>query len=324
MSKSSCRRCLVGILFACNVLVPSIGAQNRQPDARNALRIGLLTSVTSNPEAASTERGVRLGADEARQTANLFGSDVQLYEANAGNDPATSATRLLSQHQVQVLIASSAADAAALSELAERRHVLFLDVASRALPLRIACRRYSFHVEASEAMYANAGRLARQRTVSRRTTAGRENGMLDSVSLWEPTLERYGASQINERYRARYHVGMDGHAWAGWFAVKVASESALRSKSTSAPTLLTYLESAATSFDGHKGWPLSFRIADHQLRQPLYLVTRGGPAGGRKVEDVPELRDASSQGASSESARLNRALDRLIAAPTTPHCQWKH
>jgi len=73
-------------LFARHVFVPSIGAQNRQPDARNALRIGLLTSVRSNPDAASTERGVRLGADEAKQTANLFGSDVQLYEASAGND----------------------------------------------------------------------------------------------------------------------------------------------------------------------------------------------------------------------------------------------
>ena len=56
--------------------------------------------------------------------------------------------------------------------------------------------------------------------------------------------------------------------------------------------LLKYLE-GAPPFDGHKGRPLTFREWDHQLRQPMYLVTprRKGQGEGRwgSVEVVAEV-----------------------------------
>jgi hypothetical protein len=52
-------------------------AQDRPAEA-NVLRIGLLTAVGANPQSTSIERGVRLGAAEASQTAKLFGHDVEL------------------------------------------------------------------------------------------------------------------------------------------------------------------------------------------------------------------------------------------------------
>jgi len=279
-------------------------AQNPQQGAGKSLRIGMLTSVRSNPEALSVERGVRLGAEEAKQTAHLFGSDVQLYEASAAGDAAAAALRLLSERQVQVIIGTSASDAPALSEFAERHHLLFINAASRAQSLRAACRRYTFHVAASQVMYSNAAAMGAPGTSLRAAlTGGADAG--DSVALWVSTLDLYGEP-------ARPGI-----------AVKVVSESALRAKSAEPARLLVYLESAATSFDGHKGWPLSFRIADHQLRQPLYVIPRAGKsAATQKPRDVPELRDASSPG-TAEPARLNHALDRLIASPTAPRCQWK-
>jgi ABC transporter substrate binding protein (PQQ-dependent alcohol dehydrogenase system) len=102
--------------------------------------------------------------------------------------------------------------------------------------------------------------------------------------LWAGTLERYGASQINNRFRARYQTPMDGGAWAGWVAVKIAAEAALRAHSVKAGAILSYLETPSTTFDGHKGWPLSFRSWDHQLRQPLYAV-----AAGRVVAELPDV-----------------------------------
>src|SRR5436189_254169 len=63
----------------------------------------------------------------------------------------------------------------------------------------------------------------------------------DSVVLWDSTLQRYGASQINDRYHARFGVGMDGGAWAGWVAVKIAAEAALRARSSEPSRLLAYL-----------------------------------------------------------------------------------
>ena len=286
--------------------------------ARNTLRIGLLNAAGSDPDALSVERGVRLGAAEAKQTANLFGQNVELYEAPVGNDPIASATRLLSSRQVQVLISSSAAGAEALSKWAEQRHILFLNTVSRAQALRAECRRYSFHIQASDSMYASAAMLARQ-TASNSERALNRAPALDSIALWTSTLERYGGSQINGRYRVRYRAGMDGNAWAGWAAVKIISESALRATATRPAKLLAYLENPNTTFDGHKGWPLSFRLADHQLRQPLYVVPRTGSSSAR-VRDVPELRGSSS-GNQNAPARLNQMLDELIASDS-PRCPW--
>ena len=317
------RRFVFVQIVACLLATARIAhAQNPPPDSAKSLRIGLLPPATSTPEALSVERGVRLGADEAKQTARLFGKDVRLYEASAGGDAAASALRLLSERQVQLIIGASAADAATLSAFAEQHHLLFINAASRAQSLRAACRRYTFHVAASEAMYANAAATGASGSSLRAALTGGADGA-DSVALWVSTLERYGAAQINARYRNRFHAGMDGDAWAGWFAVKVASESALRAGSSEPGRLLVYLESSSTSFDGHKGWPLSFRIAEHQLRQPLYVITRSGrSAGAQTTRDVPELRDASTP-TSGEPARLNHTLDRLVASPTAPRCQWR-
>src|SRR5438270_2271553 len=149
--------------------------------------------------------------------------------------------------------------------------------------LRAACRRHTFHVEASDSMYAAALRLA--------------GGRADSALLWIGTLERYGASQINGRYRNKYRMPMDAGAWAGWVAIKIAAEAALRAHSTHAAALVSYLEARSTSFDGHKGWPLTFRPGDHQLRQPLYVVVGAGNRAGPGVRDVPPLSALSAGGA---------------------------
>jgi hypothetical protein len=87
---------------------------------------------------------------------------------------------------------------------------------------------------------------------------------------WHPGLERFGAEQLNERFRRRFGIPMDEPAWRGWMAVKIAAELVLRAPAGSDPTTAL----ATMSFDGHKGEPLSFEPQDHHLRQPTYP---GGP-----------------------------------------------
>jgi ABC-type branched-subunit amino acid transport system substrate-binding protein len=253
---------------------------------------------------------------------------VELYESRGeGNTALTAAQQLLSARKVHVLVGTSADDADALSRFADSHHLLFLNAASRAQALRSACRRYTFHVEATDAMYANAARIAQQWPVTISASAsvqGAGRGR-DSVTLWGSSLQRFGASQLNDRYRDKYHTWMDGFAWAGWAAVKIAAEAALRTRSTSPARLVDYLESQSAQFDGHKGWPLTFRAADHQLRQPLYIATLMG-AGGYRFRDVPELRDDSSLGAERSPAppTPNRVLlDSLIASPGARACKWR-
>ena len=289
-------------IFGASCVLPTSGLRAQ---AHTALRVGFVASANpSDSVATSILRGVRLGAAEARQTANLFGGDVLLFEETSAGDPLSAANKLLARRQVQILIGSSATDAEALSRFAESRRLIFFNTASRAPALRDACRRYTFHIEASDAMYDNA--------LKRGAVPG-EVGTERAV-LWSPVLERYGASQVNDRYRAKYAAGMDGSAWAGWVAVKIASEAALRAHSAKADAILSYLESPATTFDGHKGWPLSFRSSDQQLRQPLYVLQRPGqPADAMRERDVPELRELATSNTASASRILETLMPKSVA-----------
>jgi ABC-type branched-subunit amino acid transport system substrate-binding protein len=318
-------RSFAAIVFASAVSAFTLSAQS----GALHLRIGLVTPAegVALPSAASVARGVRLGAAEANQTAALFAGDVQLFEARGSGPGAIAAANgLLSGRKVQVLVATSAADAEALSRLAESRGVIFLNAVSRSQAFRSACRRFTFHIEATDAMYANAAGTAQSPSRSGPAARRAPSQRVDSVVLWAPALERFGASQINERYRDKYHQGMDGSAWAGWAAVKIATDAALRAQSTVPTKLVAYLESPSTEFDGHKGWPLTFRVADHQLREPLYIVVTTN-AGGRRVQsyrDVPELRGVLDETESddSESVASDRVLDGLIGASGAT-CHWR-
>ncbi len=270
--------------------------------ANPTLRVGLVTRANPVPSAASIARGVHLGAAEAKETATLFGGSVLLFEESVTSTAEAAAAGLLSQRNVQLLIGSSTQDAEALSRFAETHGLIFFNTASRSSTLRVSCRRHTFNVEASDSMYSSA--LRRRATPS----------AADSAVLWAASLEKYGASQINERFRNRYHLPMDGSAWAGWIAVKIAAEAALRARSARPAELLAYLEASSTSFDGHKGWPLSFRSGDHQLRQPLYLVARSPLGSAPRIQETPQLTALGAAGAIA-----NQLLDQLM--PQVSSCR---
>jgi ABC-type branched-subunit amino acid transport system substrate-binding protein len=103
------------------------------------------------------------------------------------------------------------------------------------------------------------------------------------VVLWHDTLERFGAEQLNARYRAAAGKAMTSDAWLGWFAIKVLFEAALRTRSTDAARLVAYLRAPTTQFDGHKGAPLRFD-AQGRLMQPVYVIVRDGASGAWTVE----------------------------------------
>lgn len=269
------------------------------PRPQDVLRIGFTAGAADGP-AASAARGVTLGVEEAARTGELFGRTVELVAANSAD---AAAGLLGGPAPAAALIGGwDEASCGALGELAASSGAVFMNVGCRADALRgDACRRGVFHVEASARMYADA-------------LAAREGDAAQAVeaALWHPALERFGAGQLNDRYRTRFGAGMDGAAWAGWMAVKALWEASLRARTTEAAGLRAYLERGATQFDGHKGWPLSFRPWDHQLRQPLYLLA---PAGGgtRVAGEVP------ARGAGEESSSRDQ-LDRLGGGASASAC----
>jgi hypothetical protein len=93
---------------------------------------------------------------------------------------------------------------------------------------------------------------------------------------WHPSLARYGASELNERFHRRFGTAMDEEAWHAWVAVKAATEAALRAQENLAVGL------GKLVFDGHLGAPLRFDERG-ALVHPLFLVRDDGTQVGRLV-----------------------------------------
>ncbi|WP_420129403.1 hypothetical protein [Longimicrobium sp.] len=242
-----------------------------RPEVQDALRIVFIPG--SGSASASAARGVTMGYEEAARTGELVGRRIALVTADSVDDAAA----LAGDARPAALVGGfDDAQCDALARVARGGRVLAMNVGCRSDRWRsTACARNLFHVEASDCMYADA-----------RAARGEDGQVPADAVLWHPSLERFGAAQLNDRFRARFGGPMDGAAWAGWMAVKVLWEASLRARTTQPGELRTYLESGLTNVDGHKGWPLSFRAWNHQLRQPLYLVG----SAGRVVGEAPVRR----------------------------------
>lgn len=257
-----------------------------------ALRVGIVTAPGENPSASDLALGIRLGIDEASHSAALFGGSVISV-------PVTPST-LASAH-VAAIVGGDAQSCGPLARAAESTGVIFMNARCTSDALRGSdCRPTTFHVVPSDAMYRDA------------LTRGKApQGAI--AAAWDASLERFGADTLNGRFRARFGRGMSADAWLGWMAIKVLWESALRARSTDARALIDYLTHEVTQFDGHKGVPLSFRTWDHQLRQPVYIVSVDKDHQRRVIAEVPtSIPDETSS---------RDALDRLGTSATQSTCR---
>jgi hypothetical protein len=96
------------------------------------------------------------------------------------------------------------------------------------------------------------------------------------IAEWHPALARYGAKDLNDRFRKQTGEAMTAEAWTAWFAVKALVDSALRATDADRCRAL-----ARARLDGHKGRPLRFDAASRVLQQPLYVI-----AGDAVVAEV--------------------------------------
>ena len=217
--------------------------------------------------------GITLGVSEARHAATLFQKRLAVVSPLQGSD--TDAADAARRSGVQALLCTDSRRAAGMSEACDRAGLVFINVLSSDDGMRRErCNRMTFHVAASDAMIKGATDYGSPRPGAR-------------VEMWDHRLERFGASQLNDRFRAAARGPMTSAAWAGWMAVKVVWEAFLRSPVATPEALASFLLDETTAFDGHKGMPLTFRRWDHQLRQPLYVVVPGSA-------DVTEVPRASS------------------------------
>jgi len=96
---------------------------------------------------------------------------------------------------------------------------------------------------------------------------------------WHFALERYGAPQLNERYRqfkpsasTGPQAAMTDAEFAAWSAVKLITNSINSRPPTSDIDLHAVLSDPSSQVDLYKGTRGSVRLWNHQLRQPILLA----------------------------------------------------
>lgn len=207
--------------------------------------------------AAHALRGATLGAEEGMRTGALVGLHVDFARVSPADAGETRASALVGGFAEE--------DCRALAAVAERTRTLFLSVGCEdTSPRADQCGAMTFHLAPPRGL-ADAG-----------------------FTAWHGALVRYGAAQLNDRYRGRFGAEMDGAAWTGWFAVKLALEAALRARTVEPEGMRSFLESSRAQFDGHKGRALRFDVRTRRLWQPAYRASAGS------VEEVvPPVPSAS-------------------------------
>ncbi len=230
-----------------------------QRERRVAVAIGMITSRnTPFPEA---EAGVRFGLREMERSASLVDGRLAV-------EPFVLEERASWRIRPGPAAFVSALDGPGTVALADAElNGPCFNITARDDALRGPdCAAGLFHIEASESMYRDAARLGGRPAV-----------------LWDPGLTRYGAGQLNDRFRAATGTAMGASEWAGWLAIKIIWEASVRVAQGEGMT--GWLTSESAGFDGHKGERLSFRSWDGQLRQPLFVPAR---AGTHPTEPVPD------------------------------------
>jgi ABC transporter substrate binding protein (PQQ-dependent alcohol dehydrogenase system) len=135
------------------------------------------------------------------------------------------------------------------------------------------------------------GEFAREvpfKTVLPRPVVG-SNGVI--AQAWHPHFERYGAPQLNKRFRRTAKRPMSGWDWSAWMAVKTVTHGLAAKPDAGAAGLRAFLRSPQTILDGFKGVRLNFRPWDQQLRQPVFLGYGDGIVGMAPFEGFLHQRD---------------------------------
>ncbi len=92
---------------------------------------------------------------------------------------------------------------------------------------------------------------------------------------WTPSLEQWGAVQLQNRFEKLAGRTMRPRDFAAWAAVRAIGEAATRTGKAEAAALRAYMLSDGFRLDGFKGQPLGFRPWNGQLREPIAVFNEG-------------------------------------------------
>ena len=117
--------------------------------------------------------------------------------------------------------------------------------------------------------YGDFGRYMPYATYAARPVVGAE-GLVPVA--WHWTFERFGAPQLNQRFRRLAGRDMSSEDWAGWVAIRSIVDAIAQTGTAKRETVREMLASSELSVDLYKGVRGNFRDWSGQLRQPILLA----------------------------------------------------
>lgn len=129
--------------------------------------------------------------------------------------------------------------------------------------------------------FGEFGRYVPYATYDARPVVGSE-GLVPLA--WHWTFERYGAPQLNQRFRRLAGRDMTSEDWAAWAAVRAIVDAVSAAGSSAPDAVRAALVSPELSIDLYKGVRGNFRDWDGQLRQPVLLTTHNAVVAVAPVE----------------------------------------
>jgi len=92
------------------------------------------------------------------------------------------------------------------------------------------------------------------------------------ATAWHKTHEQWGAIQMQNRFKDKIGRWMEESDYGAYMAVRAIGEAATRTHSVNLADIKAYMMSEDFALQGYKGKPLSFRVWDGQMRQPILLA----------------------------------------------------
>ncbi len=93
-----------------------------------------------------------------------------------------------------------------------------------------------------------------------------------AATSWHRTHERWGAAQLQSRFRKMAGRHMTPLDYGVWAPIRAIGEAATRTKSTEFDKVAAYIKGPDFELAGFKGQKLTFRSWNGQLRQPVLLA----------------------------------------------------
>ena len=230
---------------------------------RDTIVAGLVIPA-NHPSTSSVRAGAILGAAEAERVASLMNKNFRLVTIQLQNpaNPLRAVSEMRNSGASTIFggVSQELCDA-----LAADAPELFLEIRARSELDPHAAPIQHLALNPDYQTYQHA---LQKISLSKNMEAGVTLPPAPNRAVpvaWHHSLKKYGAAQLNARFKTATARDMDEDAWFGWLAVKLIVEAALRNQPLA--KILT---------DGHKGAPLHFETS--RLEQPLYVLLHAGEA----------------------------------------------